>query len=453
MADNSNDSSTEQPLPQSDNALNRRQSLDTTKPRFGPPGPGGRGAVEVVWSNVWVRAAVYVAIAVLVLVLLWNTRHAYTFAITVAIVGYLIAYVLNPVVNLLTRWRLSRGFAVAIVYIVLAILVIFGSVLLAQVVGQLGEFLRLIPSALEGLTPLVTGMVEWLQGLPQLFERFGADPGVEFMEDGVAAVTPLVQTAQDMISDYLAQAATTLRNAFQRLLEGGSDYLVGGVVSIVSGSVQFFFIILISAYFLYDFPRFSRAVVRYVPVRYREVFLDVRTKTDRVVGGFLRGQILINLFIGVTLWIGFSLLGVPLALTLAFVAALFNIVPYLGPIISSVPAVLLALTVSPWTAVGTLGIIIIANQLEAHVYAPLILGKTTNLHPVTVIISILIGVALFGIIGAFIAIPVVALAKVMMEQYLLTTPAFASSHALEENEPPKPARKRRWGSRRPGSPD
>lgn len=413
----------------------RESALNSAKPRFGPPGPGGRGAVEVVWANVWVRAAVYVIAALLVLLILWNTRHAYTFAITVAIVGYLLAYILNPVVDFLTRLRVSRGFAVAIVYFLLTILIIIGSVLLAQVVGQLGEFLRLIPSALEGLTPLVTGFVEWLQGLPQLFERFGADPDTEFMEDGVAAVTPLVQTAQDMISDYLAQAATMLRTAFQRLLEGGSDYLVGGVVSIVSGSVQVFFIILISAYFLYDFPRFSRAVVRYVPVRYREVFLDVRSKTDRVVGGFLRGQILINLFIGVTLWIGFTLLGVPLALTLAFVAALFNIVPYLGPIISSVPAVLLALTVSPWTAVGTLAIIVIANQLEAHVYAPLILGKTTNLHPVTVIISILIGVALFGIIGAFIAIPVVALAKVMMEEYLLTTPAFASSSQLE----PEPA--------------
>lgn len=414
-----------------------RRTLSPSTPRFGPPGPGGKGAVEVVWSYVWVRAAVYVVGAVLLILLLWNTRHAYTFAITVAVVGYLLAYILNPVVNLLTRLRLSRGLAVGIVYVFLAIFVIIGSFLLAQVVGQLGEFLRLIPSALEGLTPLVTGVVEWLQGLPQLFSRFGADPEAEFMEDGVEVVTPLVQAAQEMISDYLAEAVTTLRTVFQRLLEGGSDYLLGGVVSIVSGGVQVFFIILISAYFLFDFPRFSRAVVRYVPVRYREVYLDVRTKTDRVVGGFLRGQLLINLFIGVTLWIGFTLLNVPLALTLAFVAALFNIVPYLGPIISSVPAVLLALTVSPWTAVGTLLVIVLANQLEAHVYAPMILGKTTNLHPVTVIISILVGVALFGILGAFIAIPVVALAKVILEDYLLTTPAFASGQGLEDEPPPR----------------
>lgn len=414
------------------------ENLGASTPRFGPPGPGGKGAVEYVLGNVWVRAVAYVLIGALILLVLWNTRHSYTFAVTVALVGYLLAYILNPIVTMLTRLRMGRGLAVGIVYFLLLIVVIVGSFLLAQVVGQLGEFLRLIPSALEGLTPLVTGIVEWLQGLPQFFERFGADPSTEFMEDGVAAVTPLVQTAQDMISDSLAQAADTLRTAFQRLLEGGGDYLVGGVASIVSGGVQIFFILLISAYFLFDFPRFSRALVRYVPVRYREVFLDVRAKTDKVVGGFLRGQVLISLLTGVVLWIGFTVLNVPLALTLAFVAALFNIVPYLGPIISSVPAVLLGLTVSPWIAVATLGVILLANQLEAHVFAPMVLGKTTNLHPVTVIISILIGVALFGILGALIAIPVVALVKVILEDYLLTTTAFASSEGLT----PEPQRSR-----------
>lgn len=422
-------------------------NLGASTPRFGPPGPGGKGAVEYIFGNVWVRAIAYLLLGVLLLLILWNTRQAYSFAITVAVVGYLLAYILNPLVDMLSRIRIGRGLAVGIVYFLLVIVVIVGSFLLAQVVGQLGEFLRLIPSALEGLTPLVTGIVEWFQGLPQLFERFGADPDTDFLEDGVAAVTPLVQTAQDMISDSLAQAAATLREAFQRLLEGGGDYLVGGVASLVSGGVQVFFILLISAYFLFDFPRFSRATVRYVPVRYREVFLDVRAKTDRVVGGFLRGQVLISLLTGLILWIGFTLLGVPLALTLAFVAALFNIVPYLGPIISSVPAVLLGLTVSPWVAVATLGVILLANQLEAHVFAPMILGKTTNLHPVTVIISILIGVALFGVLGAFIAIPVVALGKVLLEEYLLTTPAFTSNEGLPAEpgrRPPRQPRRRRF---------
>jgi predicted PurR-regulated permease PerM len=404
--------------------------VSSPKRRTGPqPAAGSReqNALEVVWKNVWVRAATFVVVIVLFLLLLWYTRRGYTFALTVALVGYLLAYILNPVVGLLRRLRIGRPLAVGIVYFLLANLVVIGSVLIGQVVAQMGEFLRLIPAAIDSLQPYLMNLVSWIEGLPVLLERFGAEPDPEFAEESVALITPVIETGQQMIADFLAEAVTTLRTLLQRLLSEGSDFLFSGVVSIVSGGVQVFFIILISAYFLYDFPRFSQALLRYVPVRYRAVYVDVRDKTDKVVGGFLRGQVVINILIGLTLWIGLTLAQVPLALSLSFFAAVFNIIPYLGPIISTVPAVLLALTVGPWSAVAALGVFIIANQLEAHVYAPLVLGKTTNLHPVTVIISILVGVGLFGIIGAFLAIPVVALTKVLLEEYLLKRPAYAET--------------------------
>lgn len=416
-------------------------------PRFGPPGPEGRNAVEVIWQNVWVRAAAYILGALLVLLLVWNTRGAYTFAVTVAIVGFLIAYILNPLTVLLQRLRLSRGMAVLLVYLFLGIFSVVGSVILGQIVAQLGEFLRLIPQAVENLSPYVDRTIAWFEGLPQLLERFGADPDPERIEEGVALVAPILQTGQQMITDFLAGIVITLRDGLERLLSDGSDFIFSGVRSIVSGGVQLFFILLISAYFLYDFPKFGRAAVRYVPVRSREVFLDVRTKTDRVVGGFLRGQVLICVLIGITLWIGLSIIGVPLALSISFFAAIFNIVPYLGPIISTVPAVILGFTVSPLHALGALLVFIIANQLEAHVYAPLVLGKTTNLHPVTVIVSILIGVGLWGVLGAFIAIPIVALSKVLLEDYLLTRPAFASNEGLPE-EPRRRGFRLPWPRRR-----
>jgi predicted PurR-regulated permease PerM len=388
------------------------------------PGKREPNALEVAWQNVWVRAATFIVLIILAALLLWHARSGYTFALTVALVGYLLAYILNPLVNFLQRLRIGRPLAVGIVYLLLANLVVIGSVLIGQVVAQMGEFLRLIPAAIDSLQPYLLNLLSWVEGLPALLERFGAEPDPEFAEESVALITPVFETGQQMIADFLAEAVTTLRGLLQRLLSEGSDFLFSGVVSIVSGGVQVFFIILISAYFLYDFPRFSQALLRYVPVRYRSVFVDVRDKTDKVVGGFLRGQVLINLLIGLTLWAGLTIAQVPLALSLSFFAAVFNIIPYLGPIISTVPAVLLALTVSPWSAVGALAVFIIANQLEAHVYAPLVLGKTTNLHPVTVIISILVGVGLFGIIGAFLAIPVVALTKVLLEEYLLHRPDY-----------------------------
>ena len=405
-------------------------------------GPETTSSFEYVWRSPWVRASAWsllIAAIVTVLILLFPR---YSFVLTVAIVGFLLAYLLHPLLVLLQRIRIPRVLGVIITYLALLGVGVLGSILIGQIFVQLGNFVQNIPEVVEEAGDTVSNVTSWFSNLLTGFQNFMAG------QVGFESAAGLNETIREQVANMLASAATGMSNMLRNVLSGGSEAIVEGATSIISGATQLVFILLTSAYFLYDFPRFSRAVVRYVPVRYREVFLDVRSKTDRVVGGFLRGQIVINVFIGVTLWIGFTLLGVPLALTLAFVAALFNIVPYLGPIISSVPAVLLALTVSPWTAVGTLAIIIIANQLEAHVYAPPILGKTTNLHPVTVIISILIGVALFGIIGAFIAIPVVALAKVMFEDYLLTTPAFASSLTIEERPDAATERRRR---RRRGS--
>src|SRR5690606_13828212 len=118
------------------------------------------------------------------------------------------------------------------------------------------------------------------------------------------------------------------------------------------------------------------------------------------------------------------ILGVPLATAIAFVAAVFNLIPYLGPIIGVIPAVLLAFTVGPWTAVLTAAVFLVANQIEGNVLSPLILSRSTNLHPITVMLAIMTGLGLLGLLGALLAVPTVALVKVVLEEYLLTRPAF-----------------------------
>src|SRR5690606_33400145 len=163
---------------------------------------------------------------------------------------------------------------------------------------------------------------------------------------------------------------------------------------------------------------------RLVPVRHRALADDLLAKADLAVGGYLRGQLFITMLLGVMIWIGLSLLGIPLATAISFLAAVFNLVPYLGPILGVVPAVLLGFTVSPWAAVGAAVVFTIANQLEAHLLSPLILSKNTNLHPITVMLAIMAGVGLMGLLGALIAVPLVAMLKVILEDYVLTRPAF-----------------------------
>jgi predicted PurR-regulated permease PerM len=183
-------------------------------------------------------------------------------------------------------------------------------------------------------------------------------------------------------------------------------------------------ILIASGYFLYDFPKFIANFRRFVPVRWRPLYADLSDKTDDAIGGYLRGQVLITVILGVMIWIGLSIVGVPLALAISFLAAIFNLVPYLGPIIGVVPAVLLGFTVSPLTALLAVLVFIIANQVEGNLLSPLILSRSTNLHPVTVLLAIIAGLGLLGFVGALIAVPVVALTKVILESYLLTRPAY-----------------------------
>lgn len=392
-------------------------------------------APEILWRSVWVRAALYTIGAVLLALLLWRYREGYAFVLQVALISFFLAYLLNPLVEALGRLRVPRALAVTLVYLVLLQLLVLGTVLTAQVVGQIGEFARVIPAAIDEVIPLVQNAVAtlllWLESLLQPFgERLGVnvpslpaaptDPASPDSGVGVAVAT----TARDLATSFFSQAAVGLEGALRTLISSSGTIIATGILSVLSGTFQVALILLSSAYFLYDFPRITSNLRRYVPTRWLPLYRDLGVKADLAVGGYFRGQVIITIVLGVMIWLGLSIAQVPLALAVSFVAAVFNLIPYLGPIIGTVPAVLLGLTVSPWSALGALVVFVVANQLEGNLLSPFILARATNLHPVTVLLSILAGAGLFGLLGALLAIPVVAFVKLVLEDYLLTRPAF-----------------------------
>jgi len=355
------------------------------------PAPHEVTAIETLWRNVWVRGTFYLVLAAAIVLFLVTQRGAYGFALQVALAGFLIAYVLNPVVVALGRLRIGRGLAVLIVYIVLAQALVVGSVLLTQVVTETARFASLLPAALGNLSETLGsatgwfgGLGEWLSGVLQ--ERLGIELGGD--EFAVQVQTQVVA--------WLTGAAQSLTRFLERVIADGPAVLLQGATSIVSGAFQVVLIAIASAYVLYDFPRIAANVRRFVPTRWRPLYSDLVEKSDRAIGGYLRGQILITIIVGFITWLGLTILGVPLATAISVLAAVFNLVPYLGPIVGAVPAVLLGFTVSPLTALLVVVVLLAVNQIEAHLLAPLILAKSTDLHPITVLISILIGVGFLG---------------------------------------------------------
>jgi predicted PurR-regulated permease PerM len=400
-----------------------------------PRGPHEVTALETLWQSPWVRGFTYLIAAAAVVTFLVTQRSAYAFALQVAVVGYLIAYVLNPLVDLLGRARIPRGPAVTIVFLLLAQALVAGSVLLSQVVAESARFVNLLPAALANLSDVLGSATGWVgrlgESLPAfLQDRFGIETGGE----------EFAAQVESQVAAWLTAAAQGVAGFLERLVTGGPGFLVAGATTLVSGAFQAVLIAIASAYILADFPRLTRNARRFVPVRYRGIYGDVAAKADRAIGGYLRGQVLITIVLGFLIWIGLTLIGVPLATAISVLAAIFNLVPYLGPIVGTIPAVLLGFTVSPLTALLALIVFLVVNQIEAHVLGPMILARSTDLHPVTVLLSILVGVGFLGLLGAFVAVPIVALAKVLLEEYLLTrAPYQESPDAAEAADPPPPA--------------
>ncbi len=398
-------------------------------------------ALQIVWQNVWVRAVTYVVLTVLVLFILWRLRGGYAFALQVAVLGFLIAYILHPIVEWLRRLRVARGLAVAITYALLLLLLALGSVIISQVVLETGRFVQLIPNALDNVSEWFAAAQNWLAQIGDRLPSFLSDRLGVAEDSGEIALQ-----VREQFQNFLQSLVRSVQGLLEQLVTGGPSLLVSGATAVISTTFQIFLILLAGAYFLYDFPRFGQAFRRLVPVRHRAVTDDLMGKADLAVGGYLRGQLLITMLLGVMIWIGLSLIGIPLATAISFLAAVFNLVPYLGPILGVVPAVLLGFTVSPWAAVLAAVVFTIANQVEAHLLSPLILSRNTNLHPITVMLSIMAGIGLMGLLGALIAVPLVALTKVVMDDYLLTRPAFTGvPRNSYPEEPPVLANKERKG--------
>lgn len=391
-------------------------------PRFeSVPAEEQRAALAFAWRNPWVRAVAYIALIVLLAVVLWRARSGYAFALQVGVFGLVLAYLLNPVVNLLMRLRLNRVLAVIVTYVLLLILLGLGSLLISRVVAEAANFVNLVPDAFNRLTEIASSAqawaTGWLERLPFIFsDQLGSvDPegivGAEIRERLIA-----------LFQEWGEAFATLLEDLVTR----GPTMLFSGASAVISVTLQIALILLASVYFLYDYPRFTANFRRFVPVRYRPVVADIGEKADLAVGGYLRGQLFITSMLGVLIWAGLSIVGVPLATAIAFIAAVFNLVPYLGPVVGAVPAVLLGLTVSPLTALLAVVVFIVANQLEGNLLSPMILSRSTNLHPVTVLLAIMAGLGVYGLVGALLAVPLVALSKVLLEDYVLRRPEFVT---------------------------
>jgi predicted PurR-regulated permease PerM len=179
---------------------------------------------------------------------------------------------------------------------------------------------------------------------------------------------------------------------------------------------------VLAFYLLRDFPSMGRAIEQVLPPTRRAGTLLFLRRYDQLLGEYLRGQLLVATFVGIATGLGFWIVGFPNAVLLGVVAGIFNIVPYLGLIVSLVPALLIALLTPPlWLSlIKVAGVFFVVQSLDSYFISPKIVGDRVGLHPVWVMFAIIGFASVFGIVGLLLAIPLAVLVKLVIENGVAT---------------------------------
>lgn len=212
--------------------------------------------------------------------------------------------------------------------------------------------------------------------------------------------------------EALGQGVGSLIDAIEAPFQPGPPPSPDGVLSasLLVGQVSAALVTLLVLVFFWltERSRLQRYALAFMPAHRRAGIRDAWNEVETRLGQWVRGQLILMATIGVATGIAYSLLGLPAALLLALIAALTEVIPIIGPLIGAVPAVLIATTISPETVALTLGVYVLLQLFEGNVLVPIIMRNSVGLSPFLVLVSLLMGGAIAGALGAIVSVPVVA---------------------------------------------
>lgn len=307
--------------------------------------------------------------------------------ITPIIVAYVFYYMLNPLVNFFSK-KISR-FSASLLAILVGVITI-----LIVIIG-------VVPIIVEQTQNLITALPKYIEIVKGYLEEYSDNAYVQ-------VVVEYVNTNLNVskISERLISTATSVAQ---------------GVVSSISSTASVLVTMPFVLFFLLkDASQFNKFVISLLPKKFEKPVAETIDEIDDKVGSYIQGQMLVSLCIGVMLFIGYNVIGLHYAFSLATIAAFLSIVPYLGPAIAITPAMLVAASTSWVMVVKMLVVWGVVQFLEGNIISPNIMGRSMNMHPLTVIFVILIGVNISGVVGAILGIPVYSILKVLISKLLLS---------------------------------
>jgi predicted PurR-regulated permease PerM len=420
--------------------------------RWKVPTPGGRRAAAAGESAgagapapappVVVPRWVQLVLLPIGLLALWALARASGSVLLILIVAGVVALILNPGVKLLERGRIPRGLAILIVYLGgFAALGGIGVLLSNPISTQITHFQRDVPNIVKKANHDMANLQSWLN-------RNGVK--VQIQQQGKTALQTLQKNVLKRSGDIVS---------FSRDL----------LTQLVTISFALVLVLVLSVYLLIYGKDIGNLARRIMPPGNGTPEDDYPLLVQRAVAGYVRGQVLFSLLMGagatVSLWL-FGVLGIfPQGRTYALFFGVFyglmELVPYVGPILGALPAVLVALFNSPVTALWVALLFIGLQQLEGHIVAPQVFGHSLRINPILIILALLLGAQLYGIVGALIALPIASVLRetvIYLRRHLVLEPwgvaapgtVGAGSGTSPPDPPDPPALEHDHGPQAPG---
>lgn len=335
--------------------------------------PSPRSSAELSFVSIF-----KVVLVALSLVVAWMIRDILVYCF----IALLLAGVIYPFAEWGVRYRVPKLVSVLVIYLGLLGIVAFIITLLVPALLDQGQALVEVYGSSFG---------NWAKGLRE--------------SQALKTIGFSGFNIQSGLSGIQSQLQTLVGNAFT-------------VIADIFGGIAGFVVVLVLAlYVIIEDSAIKKVFHKWVPEEYQEFATRLAWLVMQKLGAWMRGQLVLCLIIGLLYLLAFSLLGVPYALLLAVLGGMFEFVPYVGPILAGIPAVVIAFTVSPALGLATIGALIIIQQLENNLIVPKVMQRTVGLNPIVSILAFLVGAKLFSIVGAIVAIPVALATEVALTEW------------------------------------
>ena len=344
----------------------------------------GRGPTPIWISGLTRNLIVLGIFAALILLVIFAPSVLY-----IALGGFALALILSFPVRALSH-LMPRWLAILVTYLVLVGLIVAGFVFLVPLlIDQLSNFVKLVPSIARSADRVARDLLKPLADRNLLS---GSSP-------------------EQVISDLLSRLSDRARSLAQNFLSG----LAGFVSTTVSFGVNLFGALFVSIYMLIDIKRIKAFYLRLFPHEYRwdgkELWNAFGVTLSSYLGGLAFVVVIQGVLAGTSLW----LIGVPYAILLGAWVSVTAVIPYLGAFLGAIPAIVLALFISPTTAILTALVYLAIQQLEGNFLTPRIQGQALKVHPIVVLLAVVAGGSLAGLIGVILAVPTLAVLRVLLD--------------------------------------